>query len=107
MAVVIDVDVVIVAVDAGFAVVHIDPPEFINMEPLFAVEATQAAPQSVCAKEDAPENILRMSVTLDTSHLEISMLKDVAPLNMLYMFPTLDTSHFEISMLKDVAPLNM
>ena len=44
-----------------------------------------------------------MSVTLDTSHLEMSPLNDVAEWNMKYIVVTMDTSHLEMSPLKDDA----
>ena len=53
------------------------PDEPSNISVLSAVEVTHA-PQSVCANDDAPLNITFMPVTLDTSHLEISPLKDDA-----------------------------
>ena len=40
-----------------------------------------------------------MSVTLDTSHLEISLLNDAAKKNIFAMLVTLDTSHLEMSTL--------
>ena len=52
-------------------VVQIRPDESLNIPSFSAVEVIHA-PQSVCAKDDAPENISFMSVTLDTSHLETS-----------------------------------
>ena len=58
-------------------VVQIRPGEPSNILSLVAVEACHS-PQSVCANDDAPENISSMSVTLDTSHLEMSLLKNVA-----------------------------
>ena len=61
------------------------------------------APQSVCLNDVAPENILDMSSKLETSHLEMSLLKDVALKNIRVMSFTLDTSHFEMSPLNDVA----
>ena len=54
-------------------VVQIRPDERKNIPSLSAVEVGHA-PQSVCAKDDAPENIDSMLVTLDTSHLERSPL---------------------------------
>jgi len=44
-----------------------------------------------------------MPATLDTSHFEMSPLKDSALENMLFMLVTLDTSHFEMSPLKAFA----
>ena len=52
-------------------------PEPSNILSLVAVEVNQA-PQSACAKDDAPKNMTLMFVTLDTSHLEISLLNDDA-----------------------------
>ena len=48
-----------------------------------------------------------MSVTWDTSHLEMSALNDVAKANIFIMSVTRDTSHFEMSTLKDVAAYNI
>ena len=42
-------------------------------------------------------------ITFDTSHFEMSPLKDVALLNMLFVVVTLDTSHFEMSPINRVA----
>ena len=53
------------------------PGEPTNISVLSAVEVPHA-PQSVCEKDDAPENICFMVVTLDTSHLEISPSNDDA-----------------------------
>ena len=58
-------------------VVQIRPDEPSNIPFLSAVEVTHA-PQRVCAKDDAPENISSMLVTLDTSQLEMSLLNDDA-----------------------------
>ena len=44
-----------------------------------------------------------MPVTLDTSHLEISLLNDVAPENIEPILVTLDTFQLEISPLNDDA----
>ena len=38
-----------------------------------------------------------MSVTRDTSHFDMSLLKDAAPRNMALISVTLDTSHFPIA----------
>ena len=54
------------------------PDEPSNISSLFAVEVNHT-PQSVCAKDEAPLNILLMLVTLDTSHFERSALKDDTP----------------------------
>ena len=56
-------------------VAQIRPDEPSNMVSLSALEANHA-PQSVCVKDDAPENIASMLFTLDTSHLEMSPLND-------------------------------
>ena len=55
--------------------VQICPCEPSNILRLSAVEASHT-PQSVCANDDALENISRIVVTLDTSHLERSPLND-------------------------------
>ena len=57
--------------------VQIRPDEPSNILSLSAVEANQA-PQSVCAKDDAAKNMTFILVTLDTSHLEMSLLNDDA-----------------------------
>ena len=44
-----------------------------------------------------------MLVTLDTSHLEMSLSNDDAPANISSMLVTLDTSHLERSALNDDA----
>ena len=85
----------------------IDPDDSRNMYFLFAFERTQAAPQSVCLNDTAPENIPSILVTLDTAHFEMSQLNDSAFQNMPRIFLTLDTSHFEMSTLNDVASQNM
>ena len=72
-----------------------------------AFEFTHAAPQSLRLKARAFCNMLRMSVTLDTSHFEMSWLKATAFWNIAYMFVTLDTAHFEISWLKAAALWNI
>ena len=83
-------------------VVQICPDEPWNIPSFVAVEVNHA-PQRVCAKDDAPENICFMSVTLDTSHLDMSPLNDDAPENICFMSVTLDTSHLEMSQLNDDA----
>ena len=60
------------------AVRDIDPDEASNMSVLLAVDRTQLAPQSFCLNDAAWENILPMLITLDTSHFEMSPLKDDA-----------------------------
>merc|ERR1712183_813536 len=72
------------------------PDEPSNIPSFFAVEVDHA-PQSVCVKDDAPENISFMLITLDTSHLEMSPLNDGAWSNIQTMLATLDTSHLEMS----------
>ena len=64
-------------VDGLALTVHISPDEPWNIPSFFAAEVSHA-PHSVCAKDDARENMLVMSVTLDTSHFEMSLLKDDA-----------------------------
>ena len=83
-------------------VLLIRPDEPSNIPSLSAFEAYHA-PESVCAKDDAPKNICPILVTLDTSHLEMSPLKDDAEWNMPTMLVTLDTSHLEMSPLNDDA----
>ena len=92
----VDVEVVV------DSVVQIFPDEPTNIPSLSAVEVFHL-PQSACAKDEAPKNILSMLITLDTSHLEMSLLKDDAEANMFVMSRTLDTSHFEMSLLNDDA----
>ncbi len=48
-----------------------------------------------------------MSVTLETSHFDMSPLNKVADENMLLVSVTLDTSQFEMAPLKDVADENI
>ena len=66
-----------VVAEVVLAVVQIRPGELVNIPSLFAAEVLHA-PQSVCAKDDAPLNISCMLVTLDTSHFERSQLNDDA-----------------------------
>ena len=89
-----------VVVEVVVLVVQIRPAEPSNIPEISAVEMSHA-PQSVCAKDDAYENISSMSVTLDTSHLDMSPLNDVAERNMYAISVTLDTSHLEMSPLND------
>ena len=95
-------EMVAVVMEALGLVPQILPGERSNIPSLSAVEVNHA-PQSVCANEDAPKNISAMSLTLDTSHFEMSPLIDDAEANMLCMLVTLDTSHFEMSPLNAVA----
>ena len=90
-------------VEVRVLVPQIRPDEPSNIPSLSAVEVYHA-PQSVCAKDDAPENISSMLVTLDTSHLERSLLNDDAEANMPIMLVVLDTSHLERSPLNLSAP---
>ena len=86
---------------------QIRPDEPSNIETFSAVEVTHASPQSVCVKDDAPANMKFIWVTLDTSHLERSLLNDNAEANITFILVTLDTSHLEISLLNDEAEANM
>ena len=60
---------------------HIEPGESLNMPSCCAFELTQLTPQRVWSKDAAPEKMTAMLLTLDTSHLDKSWLKDVAPWN--------------------------
>ena len=60
------------------------------------------APQSFWENDFALVNMKSMMVTLDTSHLERSPLKDEAELNMPRMVVTFDTAHLDRSPLNDV-----
>ena len=93
---------VVVVVEVLILSAQIRPGEPSNIRYLSAVEVTHA-PQSVCAKDDAPENISSILVTLETSHLERSLLNDLAEKNMSSMLVTLDTSHLDRSPLNDDA----
>ena len=83
---------VVAVVEVLAPVVQIRPDEPSNISALSAVEVLHT-PQSAWAKDDAPENMPRMVVTLDTSHLETSPLNDDEKRNMSRMLITLDTSH--------------
>ena len=85
----------------------IDPDEPSNISFLLAFEWTQAVPQSFRLNDVACQNMLVMSVTLDTSHFEMSPLNAFALRNIAVIVVTLDTSHFEMSPLNDVARQNM
>ena len=79
MAVVVIVPVVVGVVEVEQIVFEIDPGEPpSNMYTFLAFEWTQATPQRVWAKDVAAVNIKVISVTLDTSHLDRSWLKDCA-----------------------------
>ena len=71
---------------------QIRPDDPSNILSCSALEADHW-PQSARVNDEAAENISFMSVTLNTSHLEMSPLNDVAWSNMLLMSTTLDTSH--------------
>ena len=101
---VVVVEVLIVVV---LLVVQILPGEPSNIPSLSTVEVSHASPQRVCAKDDASKNMSAMFSTLDTSHLEMSMLNDDAEPNMATMSVTLDTSHLEMSLLNDVTSRNI
>ena len=68
-------EVVVVEERALFLQICPDDPS--NISSLSASEVYHA-PQSVCAKDDAPLSMMFMTVTLDTSHLEMSPLNDDA-----------------------------
>ena len=93
---------VLVVVEVVVVIVQIPPDDPSNIPSLSAVEVSHA-PQRVCAKDDASENICSMLVTLETSHLEMSPLNNEALENMAHMLVTLDTSHLERSLLNDAA----
>ena len=59
------------------------------------------------SNDPAPENMKLMSVTLETSHFERSLLKDFAKWNIPDMSLTFDTSHFEMSPRNNFASENM
>ena len=63
----------------------IDPWEPSNIEVLVAFDCTQSTPQSFCSNAAASLNIVSISVTLETSHFEMSPLKDVALTNIPYI----------------------
>ena len=85
---------------------QIFPDEPSNIAVLSALEVNHA-PQSVWEKDDAEENMRTILVTLDTFHLDMSLLNEVAESNMSSIVVTLDTSHLEMSLLKDDASANM
>ena len=95
-----------VVVEVVVLVVQIRPGERANIPSFLAVEVCHS-PQSACANDDAPENISCMSVTLDTSQLDMLTLNDDAPENIFPILVTLDTSHLAISPLNDGAEKNM
>ena len=75
MEVLLLLDLAVVA--GAVLVVHSRPDEPSNISCLSAVEVLHA-PQSVCEKDDALRNMDFMLATLDTSHLEMSLLNDDA-----------------------------
>ena len=85
----------------------IEPDDPSNISCFLALERTQAAPQSCRVNDCAFMNMAPMSLTLDTSHVEISQLNNFAPKNMLFMVVTLDTSQLEMSPSNDFAVENM
>ena len=85
---------------------QIPPGEPENIFALVAFEVCHV-PHSVCANDDASENMSSIFVTLSTSHFERSMLNDDAEANMPPILYTLDTSHLEMSPLNDDAEQNM
>ena len=93
-----------VAMEVVFLLVQVPirPDDLSNMPSFCAFEVFHA-PQSVCAKDDAPLNMMFMTVTPDTSHLEMSPLNDDAEANMPNMLVTLDTPHLEMSPVNDDA----
>ena len=101
MKIVLLVEVVVI-VEVLVLVVQSRPVEPLNISVLSAVEVIHT-PQSVCANADAEWNMKPMSVTLDTSHLDMSPLNDDAEANMPSMLVTLDTPHLERSPLNDDA----
>ena len=67
----------VAAVEVVVLVVQSFPAEPSNIPCLFAAERLHS-PQRVCPKDDAKRNMKPMSVTLDTSHLEMSPLNNDA-----------------------------
>ena len=70
-------EVAAVVVEVLILFAHSRPEEPSNIPSLSAVEVSHA-PQSVCLKDEVPANVFFILVTLDTSHLEISLLNDDA-----------------------------
>ena len=95
-------DVTVVVMEALVLVVQSRPDDPSNIPSLSAVESLQA-PQRVCAKDEAFENIPFMLTTLDTSHLEMSTLNNTAAANVSSRSIALDTSHLETSPLNNDA----
>ena len=80
---------------AKYTACEIEPDDPWNMRFLLALEFTQAAPQSCWLNEAASRNIRFISVTRDTSHLDISTL-NFENANILFMSTAFDTSHAEM-----------
>ena len=59
--------------DTWHTISDIIPDDPTNMSLLIAFEWTQEIPQRRCMKDVAPLNMRFMSITLDTSHLEMSL----------------------------------
>ena len=96
------------SVDVDLHIVRdIDPDDAAKIKAFFACDWTQAVPQSFCLNDFALRNMADMSSTLETSHIEMSPLKEPANTNISNMMVTLDTSHFEISPLKEPEYANM
>lgn len=97
--------VVVAAIPHGAFAIDPDDPE--NMAVLvrfsFLFEWTQVAPQSCCSNDAAFKNMKFIFVTPDTFQSERLRLNCSAPQNMPCMSLTLDTSHFEMSLLNVVA----
>ena len=66
------------ASDGVHTVGDIDPDDPSNMDFFFTFDVFQLGEHSLWLKDFAFKNILVMSVTLDTSHLEMSILNDFA-----------------------------
>ena len=66
-----------VVVEVIALVLQISPGESSNISVLSALEVLHE-PHSVCEKDAAEANMRAMLVTLDTSHLEMSLLNDEA-----------------------------
>ena len=64
-------------------------------------ERTQSGPQIL--NDDASENMLSVSVTLETSPFEISRLNLIAVTNISQMLWTLDVSHLGMSSVEGIA----
>ena len=78
MEVVLLLEDVVMVVEVLAVGMQIRPDESSNIPSFFAFLEVYHAPHSVCAKDDAPENIFAMLITLRTSHLEMSPLNDDA-----------------------------